>query len=166
MTPAGSTPRRRSSTALRRSSPCRREGTRPRRRRRPWTDGAFGHTATPRGRARFVSASSSPGSASTSSSADSPPAAPTRMGPARSSSTASPCLSGLFLDRRRRPRGAAAGTVERDVEDLLDRVDEDEVELLACLGREVLEVDLVLRRQEDRKSTRLNSSHGSISYAV
>src|SRR2546429_5524971 len=42
---------------------------------------------------------------------------------------------------------------------------------LLCLPRRVLEIGagaegLAMRREKDRKSTRLNSSHGYISYAV
>src|SRR5437660_9810613 len=67
---------------------------------------------------------------------------------ARSFPGASDRSSGLaYLAGAAWPSGGMA--VEGDLEHLVDRVDEDELDLLARLPGEVLEVCLVLARQDD-----------------
>src|SRR5204863_3580283 len=96
-----------------------------------------------------------PGSASCSTaggrcSCSAVPARGTRTptAPAHCCSGLSACSSRAPADRRHRRRGGVAGgTVERDLEDLLDRIRENEVELALRLGGQLVEIVLVLGRQ-------------------
>src|SRR5207245_7686322 len=87
----------------------------------------------------------------------------------------------LLLDRLRAREGRVAGGLDRPLErrvDLHDGLEQPAVLLLDTaaqrrkrghgLGGQLVpdEAGLELARLADRKSTRLNSSHGSISYAV
>src|SRR5207247_10650827 len=82
-----------------------------------------------------------------------PAALPLRAGPPdrrlRASAQVLQARRGLAITYRRRLGACHALAVERCVEDLIDRVDEDEVELAFRLARKVGQIGLVLAGKDD-----------------